>query len=114
MGGQVILDETAPLNRKQNSDFTKCSFHFSLLVCNRRPGRLVPLLFVSLEKFSLDLSLLDLLSLGHRWSVVRYQGELEPWSVRLLIMWVYPAVLLAGIGFALARNRARKWLALHH
>ncbi len=73
----------------------------------------VHLLFVSLEKFSLDFSLLSLLSLGHLWSVARYQrSEVEPWSVRLLIMWVYQAVLLAGISFALAANRARKWLAL--
>jgi oligosaccharide repeat unit polymerase len=27
-------------------------------------------------------------------------------------MWVYPAVLLAGISFALARNRVQKWLAI--
>jgi oligosaccharide repeat unit polymerase len=73
----------------------------------------VHLLFLSLVKFSLDFSLLSMLSLGHLWSVARYQrGEVEPWSVRLLIMWVYPSVLLAGISFALAPNRARKWQAL--
>jgi oligosaccharide repeat unit polymerase len=69
------------------------------------------LVFFSLEKFSLDFSGWDLLSLGHLWSTARYeQGELEPWSVRLMIMWVYPAVLLAGIGFALSRTRRQKWL----
>jgi len=73
----------------------------------------IHLLFVSLEKFSLDFSPLSILSLGRLWSVARYhRGEVEPWSVRLLIMWVYPAVLLAGIAFALARNRAQKWLAI--
>src|SRR4051812_14372424 len=54
------------------------SFHFSLLFAIVALVGCVHLLFVSLDKFSLDLSLLDLLSLGHRWSVVRYQGELEP------------------------------------
>jgi oligosaccharide repeat unit polymerase len=72
----------------------------------------IHLLFVSLEKFSLGFSPLSILILGHLWSVARYAGEVEPWSVRLLLMWVYPAVLLAGISFALAPNRARKWLAI--
>ncbi len=89
------------------------SLRFSLLFAIVALVGCVHLLFVSLEKFSLDFSLLDLLSLGHLWSVARYsRGELEPWSVRLLIMWVYPAVLLAGISFALARTRAQKWLSV--
>jgi oligosaccharide repeat unit polymerase len=89
------------------------SLRFSMLFAIVGLVGCVHLLFVSLEKFSLDFSLLDILSLGHLWSVARYQrGEVEPWSVRLLIMWVYPAVLLAGISFALAHNRVRKWLAV--
>ena len=89
------------------------SLRFSLLFALVGLVGCVHLLFVSLEKFSLTFSLLDILSLGHLWSAARYQnGEVEPWSVRLLIMWVYPAVLLAGISFALAPNRARKWLAV--
>lgn len=90
----------------------KRSSRYSLLFAMVAFAGCVHLLFVSLEKFSLDFSLLDMMSLGHLWSVARYDGELEPWSVRLLIMWVYPAVLLAGISFALAPNRARKWLAV--
>jgi oligosaccharide repeat unit polymerase len=88
------------------------SLRFSLLFAMVAMVGCVHLLFVSVEKFSLDFSLLDMMSLGHLWSVARYDGEVEPWSVRLLIMWVYPAVLLAGISFALAPNRARKWLAI--
>jgi len=89
------------------------SSRFSLLFAVVAMVGCAHLLFVSLEKFSLDFSFLDMLSLGHLWSVARYdRGEVEPWSVRLLIMWVYPAVLLAGISFALAPNRARKWLAV--
>ena len=88
------------------------SSRFSLLFALVALVGCVNLLFVSLDKFSLDFSLLDLLSLGHLWSVARYAGELEPWSVRLLIMWAYPAVLLAGISFGLAPTRARKWLAV--
>jgi|SRR5579872_608771 len=90
----------------------KRSLRFSLLFAVIAFIGCIRLLFVSFAKFSLDCSLIGLLSLGHQWSVERYSGGLEPWSVRLLIMWVYPAVLLAGISFALARNRVQKWLAI--
>ena len=88
------------------------SLRFSLLFALVAFLGCIRLLFVSFAKFSVDFSLMGLLSLGHQWSVERYSGGLEPWSVRLLIMWVYPAVLLAGISFALARNRMQKWLAV--
>jgi hypothetical protein len=70
------------------------------------------LLIYSLEKYSLGFSFLGLLSLGHRWSVDRYAGEVEPWPVRLTIMWVYPAALLGGICCATARRRTHKYLSL--
>lgn len=90
----------------------KRSLRFSLLFALIAFLGCIRLLFVSFAKFSVDFSLMGLLSLGHQWSVERYSGGLEPWSVRLLVMWVYPAVLLAGISFALARNRMQKWLAI--
>ena len=69
------------------------------------------LLFWSLERFDLPFSPLSLLSLGHLWSVARYEhGELEPWAVRLLIMWVYPAALLAGLAFATTSTARHKYL----
>jgi oligosaccharide repeat unit polymerase len=88
------------------------SLRFSLLFALVAFLGCIRLMFTSFAKFSVDFSLMGLLSLGHQWSVERYSGGLEPWSVRLLIMWVYPAVLLAGISFALARNRVQKWLAI--
>jgi oligosaccharide repeat unit polymerase len=101
------------IGRETSGTWENRSLRFSLLFAIVALVGCVHLVFVSLEKFSLDFSLLDMLSLGHLWSVARYErGELEPWSVRLLIMWVYPAVLLAGISFALARNRMQKWLAV--
>lgn len=108
--GPSPLDGT--VERETLAIWQNRSSRFSLLFALVALVGCVNLLFVSLEKFSLDLSPLSILSLGHLWSVARYDGELEPWSVRLLIMWVYPAVLLAGISFALAPNRARKWLAV--
>jgi oligosaccharide repeat unit polymerase len=69
------------------------------------------LLMYSLEKYSLGFSFLELLSLGHLWSVDRYAGDVEPWPVRLTIMWVYPAALLAGICCATSRRRIHKYLS---
>jgi oligosaccharide repeat unit polymerase len=102
---RTIERETLRIWQNRSSRFSLLFAIVGLVGC-------VQLLIVSFDKFSLDFSLLDILSLGNHWSVVRYEGELEPWSIRLLIMWVYPAVLLAGISFALALNRARKWLAV--
>lgn len=102
--GGPIEPETLRIWENRGSRYSLLFAMVALVGC-------VHLLFVSVEKFSLDFSLLDMMSLGHLWSVARYAGEVEPWSVRLLIMWVYPAVLLAGISFALARNRVQKWLA---
>ena len=87
------------------------SFTFSILFTITAMAGSVYLLIFSLEKFSLGLSLVEVLSLGHLWSVARYAGEVEPWPVRLTIMWVYPAVLLAGISFATAHRRLLKYLS---
>ena len=66
----------------------------------------------SVHRFNLSFSLSDMLSLGHLWSVVRYgDGELEPWTVRLLTMWVYPAALLGGLVFATASHRRQRVLS---
>ncbi|HUA14859.1 MAG TPA: O-antigen polymerase [Verrucomicrobiae bacterium] len=90
--------------------WSRRSFLFTVLFAAVALIGMIHLLLYSFEKYSLGFSLLSLLSLGHLWSVARYQnGELEPWSVRLLIMWVYPAALLAGICFATARRRLHKY-----
>jgi oligosaccharide repeat unit polymerase len=69
--------------------------------------------FWSFSRFDLPASPLSFLALGHLWSVQRYEyGELEPWPVRLTIMWVYPAVLLGGISFANAASRRAKVCSL--
>ncbi len=70
--------------------------------------------FWSFWRFDLPASPISFLGLGHLWSVQRYEyGELEPWPVRLTIMWVYPAALLGGIAFATAGSRKTKlWTLL--
>lgn len=62
--------------------------------------------FWTFSRFDLPASPVSLLGLGHLWSVQRYEyGELEPWPVRLTVMWVYPAALLGGIAYASVLDR---------
>ena len=69
--------------------------------------------FWTFSRFDLPASPLSLLGLGHLWSVQRYEyGELEPWPVRLTVMWVYPAALLGGIAYASAIDRKARWYCL--
>jgi len=67
--------------------------------------------FWSFWRFDLPASPISLLALGNLWSVQRYEyGELEPWPVRLTIMWVYPAALLGGIASAASKSgRTKLW-----
>ncbi|HWO31411.1 MAG TPA: hypothetical protein VNO32_21665, partial [Candidatus Acidoferrum sp.] len=43
-------------------------------------------LFISLDQFNLPFTFLSVLEVGARWTWLRYDEVLEPWSVRLLIM----------------------------
>jgi len=67
----------------------------------------------SFWRFDLPASPVSFLAVGHLWSV-QYgdYGEVEPWLVRLTIMWVYPAALLGGMAFATASNRKEKFFSL--
>lgn len=62
-------------------------------------------LFTSLQEFDLPLTPIGVLSVGARWSLLRYDDAFEPWSVRLLITWFHPAALLGGVLFACSRRR---------
>jgi len=62
-------------------------------------------LFTSLEEFGLSFTWIGVLEVGARWTVMRYDDVLEPWSVRLLVMWLHPAALLGGILFACSSKR---------
>ena len=68
-------------------------------------------IFWSFSRFDLPPSPFSFLSLGHLWSVQRYEfGEIEPWMVRLTTMWVYPAALLGGIACGTGSGGKRSWL----
>lgn len=89
------------------------SFFFCILFTVIALAGAVHLFVFSMEKYSLGFSFMEVLTLGHLWSVARYdRGEIEPWSVRLLIMWLYPAVLLAGICCASTHRKIHKRLSV--
>lgn len=66
----------------------------------------------ALSENDLPLSLSGVLALGHILSVARYAGVQEPAIVRALWIWVFPAALLGGVTFVLARHRLGKCLSL--
>jgi len=65
----------------------------------------------SLGQYGLSFSGGDLIALGSLLSAERYVGENEPLAVRLLVMWVYPAALLGGIAYVLAKTRRAKLIS---
>ncbi len=69
-------------------------------------------LVTSLEQFDLPFTPLGVLEVGVNWTALRYNDILEPWSVRLLIMWLHPAGLLGGVLFACSRRFRDRALAL--
>jgi len=69
-------------------------------------------LVVSLEQFDLPFTPLGVLAVGAHWTVLRYKDILEPWFVRLLVMWLHPAGLLGGVLFAFSRRFGDRVLAL--
>jgi oligosaccharide repeat unit polymerase len=87
----------------------------SLIVPCRRYGLLstavalagcVYFLSTSLDEFGLSFTPIGVLEVGARWTHLRYDDILEPWSVRLLVMWLHPAALFGGVLFSCSR----KWL----
>ena len=91
----------------------------SLIVPCRRYGLIctaaalagcVYFLFTSLEEFGLPFTWIGVLEVGARWTLMRYDDVLEPWSVRLLIMWLHPAALLGGILFACSSSRLDRFI----
>lgn len=68
-------------------------------------------LLMSLEEFNLPFTPIGILEVGARWTLLRYDDAVEPWSVRLLVTWFHPAALLGGILFFCGRRRIQRWLA---
>lgn len=64
----------------------------------------------TMKDYELGVSLSELMYVGHLVSVERYAGEQTPLLVRLLVTWTYPAALLSGISYVLARSRRERIL----
>lgn len=62
--------------------------------------------------YNLDASLSSFLAIGHLLAVERYAGEATPFLVRVLVMWTFPAALLAGMSFACETSRRRRLLCV--
>lgn len=69
-------------------------------------------LFTSIKEFGLQFTPLGVLEVGARWTLLRYDDVLEPWSVRLLVMWFHPAGLLGGVLFSSSRKRRDRLIAV--
>jgi hypothetical protein len=67
---------------------------------------------LSLEQFNLPFTLLGVLEVGAKWTLLRYDEVLEPWSVRLLVAWLHPAGLFGGLLFACSRRLRDRVVAL--
>ena len=64
----------------------------------------------AVHDYGLALTLSGFMGVGHFLAVERYGGEQTPTLVRLLVAWMYPAALLAGMTYALARSRRQRIL----
>jgi len=111
--GALIAQELEPQEVSANGGNLANTLD-SLIVPCRRYGILctvvavagcVYFLFTSLQEFDLPFTPLGVLEVGARWTWLRYDDALEPWSVRLLVTWLHPAGLLGGILFACSRGR---------
>lgn len=68
--------------------------------------------FVELRTYGLDFSAAGLLLLGRLVAVDRYYGTQQPFLVRLLVLWVFPAALLGGMSYFVAKTRIKRILSL--
>lgn len=68
--------------------------------------------FYSLDLFHQSFSFITLVQMAARWTLLRYDGFLDPWPLRLAAIWVYPPALLGGILFPLSRNFRDKSIAI--
>lgn len=84
---------------------------FGLLFTGIAMAGCIYFLVTSLDEFGLPFTPIGVLEVGARWTLLRYDDALEPWSVRLLVTWFHPAALLGGILFACSHRRTDRAFA---
>jgi oligosaccharide repeat unit polymerase len=65
----------------------------------------------SLELFGQEFDLMSILQMAAKWTLLRYDGFIDPWPLRLAAIWVYPPALMGGMLLPLSRSRLEKMLA---
>jgi oligosaccharide repeat unit polymerase len=66
----------------------------------------------SLEIFDLPNTFESLVRIGGIWTLLRYDGNVDPWPLRLAAIWPYPTALLGGILSGIAQRRSDKYLSV--
>lgn len=66
----------------------------------------------SFQRFELPPSFASFLRIGGLWTLLRYQGVVDPWPLRIAAIWPYPTALLGGILFGLTTRRYRQFVAI--
>jgi oligosaccharide repeat unit polymerase len=109
-GSMIRQDEAQSNSIAANSHALRFCVAFALIAL----AGSIYFVFWSFRWFDLPASPISFLGLGHLWSVQRYEyGELDPWPVRLTIMWLYPAAFLGGIAFATTSSiKTKRWSLL--
>jgi hypothetical protein len=78
-------------------------------------GAMVALIYFalySLDLFHQSFSFISLVQMAAKWTLLRYDGFIDPWPLRLAAIWVYPPALVGGILFPLSRNLRDKTIAI--
>jgi hypothetical protein len=66
----------------------------------------------SMNLFQQQVSFTSLIPMAAKWTLLRYDGFLDPWPLRLAAVWVYPPALVGGILFSLSQHLRDKAVAL--
>jgi oligosaccharide repeat unit polymerase len=110
--GALIAHEPRPRSNAAISSDSSHTFDSLVVPCRRYAVictivallGCVYFLFTSIKEFGLEFTPLGVLEVGARWTLLRYDDVVEPWSVRLLVTWFHPAGLLGGVLFASSRK----------
>ncbi len=72
------------------------------------------LVSVGIKMFGLSFSIDELLSMGHLFSVLRYneEGLSDPLLVKIFQCWIFPASLLGGLSFSFAKSFREKVMCI--
>ena len=66
----------------------------------------------SMDLFQQPVSFVSLIPMAAKWTLLRYDGFLDPWPLRVAAVWVYPPALLGGILFPLSLRFRDRVVAL--